>query len=39
MVIITGKAHEKSMNYGKGEVPWDDYKAVKKALSLKDEKN
>jgi UDP-N-acetylmuramoyl-L-alanyl-D-glutamate--2,6-diaminopimelate ligase len=33
VVLITGKAHEKSMNYGKGEVPWDDYKAVKKALS------
>ena len=33
LVLITGKAHEKTMNYGKGEEPWDDYKAVSKALS------
>lgn len=39
LVIITGKAHEKSMNYGKGEIPWDDYKAVSKALKLRNEKN
>ncbi|HSW97704.1 MAG TPA: UDP-N-acetylmuramyl-tripeptide synthetase [Candidatus Saccharimonadales bacterium] len=31
-VLITGKAHEKSMNFGKGEEPWDEYEAVKKAL-------
>jgi len=42
MVLITGKAHEKSMNYGNGEVPWDEYTAVKKALNfrkIKNEKN
>ncbi|MBI2032038.1 MAG: UDP-N-acetylmuramoyl-L-alanyl-D-glutamate--2,6-diaminopimelate ligase [Candidatus Levybacteria bacterium] len=32
MVLITGKAHEKSMNYGKGEEPWDEYNAVESAL-------
>ena len=31
-VIITGKSHEKSMNYGQGEVVWDEYKAVREAL-------
>src|SRR3989344_2245353 len=40
LVIITGKAHEKSMNYGRGEEPWDEYKAVKKAIEARlDEKN
>lgn len=32
LVILTGKAHEKSMNFGKGEIPWDEYKAVRVAL-------
>jgi UDP-N-acetylmuramoyl-L-alanyl-D-glutamate--2,6-diaminopimelate ligase len=31
-VLITGKSHEKSMNYGKGEEPWDEFGAVRKAL-------
>lgn len=31
-VLITGKSHEKSMNYGNGEEPWDEYGAVKEAL-------
>ncbi|MDP3988459.1 MAG: UDP-N-acetylmuramoyl-L-alanyl-D-glutamate--2,6-diaminopimelate ligase [Candidatus Levybacteria bacterium] len=31
-VLLTGKAHEKSMNLGHGEEPWDEYEAVKKAL-------
>ncbi len=31
-VITTGKSHEKSMNYGHGEVPWDEYSVVRKAL-------
>lgn len=31
-VVITGKGHEKSINYGKGEEPWSDYDAVKEAL-------
>lgn len=34
-VVVTGKGHEKSMNYGKGEVAWSDYEAVKRALELK----
>ncbi|MBI2028504.1 MAG: UDP-N-acetylmuramyl-tripeptide synthetase [Candidatus Levybacteria bacterium] len=32
LVLTTGKSHEKSMNYGHGEVPWDEYSAVRKAL-------
>lgn len=28
VVIITGKGHERSMNFGAGEVPWDDTKEV-----------
>ncbi len=32
-VVCTGKAHEKSMNYGKGEVPWDEFNVVKNALN------
>ncbi|EKD87125.1 MAG: hypothetical protein ACD_37C00031G0005 [uncultured bacterium] len=35
LVLITGKAHEKSMNLGNGEIPWDEYEVVKKALSEK----
>lgn len=31
-VIITGKGHERSMNYGNGEVAWSDVEAVNKAL-------
>ncbi len=32
IILLTGKAHEKSMNYGKGEEPWDEYTAVENAL-------
>ena len=39
LILITGKAHEKSMNYGRGEEPWDEYRAVNKALSLSNEKD
>jgi len=35
MVLITGKSHEKSMNYGEGEIPWDEYGAVRNALKLR----
>jgi UDP-N-acetylmuramoyl-L-alanyl-D-glutamate--2,6-diaminopimelate ligase len=35
LVIITGKAQEKSMNYGKGEELWDEYQAVREALEKK----
>lgn len=31
-VLLTGKSHEKSMNYGHGETPWDEYKIVRDAL-------
>ena len=34
-VIITGKSHEKSMNYGHGEIAWDEYDVVRKAISEK----
>ena len=32
IVVTLGKGHEKSMCYGKTEYPWDEFKAVKKAL-------
>lgn len=32
VVVMTGKGHEKSMNYGKGEVPWDETETAKNAL-------
>lgn len=32
VIIITGKGHEQSLARGTKEYPWDDYKAVKKAL-------
>jgi UDP-N-acetylmuramoyl-L-alanyl-D-glutamate--2,6-diaminopimelate ligase len=28
-VLLTGKAHEKSMNYGHNEEPWDEFKTVR----------
>lgn len=28
LVVITGKAHERSMTYGTRETPWDEYKVV-----------
>jgi UDP-N-acetylmuramoyl-L-alanyl-D-glutamate--2,6-diaminopimelate ligase len=37
-VIITGKAQEKSMNYGSGEEPWNEYEVVKDAIGLKNKK-
>jgi UDP-N-acetylmuramoyl-L-alanyl-D-glutamate--2,6-diaminopimelate ligase len=33
-----GKSHEKSMCFGTIEYPWDEFKAVKKALKLKKKK-
>jgi len=33
VVVLTGKAHESSMNYGHGEEPWDEFEAVKIALA------
>ncbi|MDP3941715.1 MAG: UDP-N-acetylmuramoyl-L-alanyl-D-glutamate--2,6-diaminopimelate ligase [bacterium] len=38
IVVITGKGHEKSINYGKGEIAWSDHEAVKRAISKQYEK-
>jgi UDP-N-acetylmuramoyl-L-alanyl-D-glutamate--2,6-diaminopimelate ligase len=35
LVLITGKSQEGSMNYGKGEVPWNEYEMVKEALEAR----
>ncbi|MBI4097993.1 MAG: UDP-N-acetylmuramoyl-L-alanyl-D-glutamate--2,6-diaminopimelate ligase [Candidatus Levybacteria bacterium] len=35
LVIITGKSHEKSINYTGREEPWDEYKVVLNALSFR----
>ncbi|MDD3506624.1 MAG: hypothetical protein PHX65_08790, partial [Sulfurimonas sp.] len=32
-IVVTGKGHELSMNYGNGEIPWSEHQAVKDALS------
>jgi len=34
-VLITGKSHEKSMNYGHGEIAWDEYLVTREALRNK----
>lgn len=39
VIVLTGKGHESSMNYGDGEVNWSEHEAVKKALGRKDEKH
>jgi len=35
LVVITGKAHERSMNYGDKEMPWDEYKIVWDAINTR----
>ncbi|MEK7584173.1 MAG: UDP-N-acetylmuramoyl-L-alanyl-D-glutamate--2,6-diaminopimelate ligase [Patescibacteria group bacterium] len=35
-VLLTGKAHEKSLAMKGGEMPWDEYKAVKEALAKRE---
>lgn len=35
VVIMTGKGHEKSMNYGRGEEPWDESEEARTALRLR----
>lgn len=35
LVLITGKAHEKSINYTGREEPWDEYEAVREAISVR----
>ena len=37
-VLITGKGHERSMNYGKGEEPWNEHEAVKEAITTRNTK-
>lgn len=32
IIVVTGKGHEQSMNFGNGEQPWSDHAAVKEAL-------
>lgn len=32
LVVITGKAHEKSMTYGNHDLPWNEYKVVEAAI-------
>lgn len=31
-ILLTGKGHEKSMNYGRGEEPWDENKTALEAI-------
>lgn len=31
-IVLTGKAHEKSINMGRGEEAWDEFQAVKEAM-------
>lgn len=38
-IIVTGKGHEKSMNYGNGEEPWDEYAVVEEALKKRIKNN
>jgi len=35
LVILTGKSHERSINYGAGEESWDEYEVVRKALGVR----
>lgn len=32
VILMTGKGHEKSMNYGKGEEPWNESETAREAL-------
>ncbi len=34
MVVITGKGHEQSMNFGSGEEPWSDHQAIENGLKV-----
>lgn len=36
-VLLTGKSHEKSMNYGHGEEPWDEFAAVSEAIKKREQ--
>ena len=37
-IVLTGKSHEKSMNIGGIETPWNEYEVVKNALELRGQK-
>ncbi len=32
IVVITGKGHEQSMNFGQGEIPWSDHTVIKNII-------
>jgi len=36
LVLLTGKSHEKSMNYGRGEESWDEYKTAFSAIKKRE---
>ena len=38
VVLLTGKGHEKSINYGKGEEPWDEKEAALAAVKKYEKK-
>jgi UDP-N-acetylmuramoyl-L-alanyl-D-glutamate--2,6-diaminopimelate ligase len=35
VVLLTGKGHEKSINYGKGEEPWDETQTALEAIKIR----
>ncbi|HWY79492.1 MAG TPA: UDP-N-acetylmuramyl-tripeptide synthetase [Candidatus Sulfotelmatobacter sp.] len=35
VVLLTGKGHEKSINYGKGEEPWNESQFAKEAIAFR----
>lgn len=35
VVIMTGKGHERSINYGKGEEPWDETATAREAVAMR----
>lgn len=32
VILATGKGHEKSINYGNGEVPWNEVEILSQAI-------
>lgn len=37
-VVLTGKGHEQSINYGNGEEPWDEFSVVSDAVKIYEKK-
>lgn len=35
LVLITGKGHEKSMTFGKNDIPWDEHRTVESAIETR----